>query len=127
LRIALYAIYGFGWVVVIASTFQISHLDFFGLRQVFAPLSSDAYEPVGLRTPFMYKIVRHPMMLGFLMVFWGSPTMTAGHVLFSAGATAYIIFGISFEERDLIEDLGSEYAAYRKRTPMLIPFFGRRK
>jgi protein-S-isoprenylcysteine O-methyltransferase Ste14 len=127
LHTALRAIYAFGWLVAIAATFQISHLDFLGLRQVWAPLTSAVYETVGLRTPFMYRIVRHPMMLGLIIVFWSSPIMTVGHVLFSAAATAYIVFGTRLEERDLLDTFGEEYAVYRERTPMLIPFIGGRK
>lgn len=126
-RITLYALYAFGWIAVIASTFQISHLDFFGLRQTLAPLTGTQYEAVGLRTPVLYRIVRHPMMLGFIILFWASPIMTVGHLVFSAASTAYIVFGTSLEEHDLLEEFGDDYSAYRKQTPMLIPFFGRWK
>lgn len=127
LSIALYALYAFGWVVVITSTFQISHLDFLGLRQTLAPLTGTRYEAVGLVTPVLYRIVRHPMMLGFIILFWASPIMTVGHLIFSAASTAYIVFGTSIEEHDLLEAFGDDYSAYRKQTPMLIPFLGRRK
>ena len=127
LRTAIYALYAFGWVFAIGATFQINHWDLFGLRQVLLPLTSGNHEELGLRTPFMYRIVRHPLMLGLLIAFWASPIMTVGHLLFSVASTAYIVLGTWFEERDLVKEFGNDYVAYRAQTPGLIPFPRRQK
>ncbi|MGZ3497629.1 MAG: methanethiol S-methyltransferase [Vulcanimicrobiaceae bacterium] len=127
LRIAIYALYAFGWIFAIAATFQINHWDLFGLRQVLVPLTSVTHEELGLRTPFMYRIVRHPLMLGLLIAFWTSPIMTVGHLLFSLASTAYIVVGTWFEERDLVKEFGNDYITYRAQTPGLIPFPRQRK
>lgn len=126
-RTALVAIYAFGWIFAIAATFQINHWDLFGLRQVVAPPASGAREELGLRTPFMYRIVRHPLMLGLLIAFWATPVMTVGHLLFSVASTAYIVLGTWLEERDLVKEFGNGYIDYRAQTPQLIPLLRRRK
>lgn len=115
----------FGWFLVFASTFMINHFELFGLHQAVNQLVGRAMPPMRFKTPMLYKIVRHPIYLGFIIAFWSTPTMTAGHLLFSAVATAYLFLGIALEERDLIALFGDEYRRYRKRVAMIIPFLGR--
>jgi methanethiol S-methyltransferase len=119
-RAVLYAVFAAGWVLVLAATVQINHFDLFGLRQVWLYFRGRPYTRLRFSTPALYKVVRHPLYLGWLLVFWATPTMTFAHLVFAAALTAYILAAIRWEERDLA-DLHPEYAAYRKRVPMLIP------
>ena len=116
-----------GWGIVLLSTFNIDHFDLFGLRQSFAGRGKRAVRPPDLIATGFYRIVRHPLLLGFLIAFWSAPRMTAGHFLFAAFNTVYILIGIQFEERDLTRLYRGAYTAYRKRVPMLLPPFGRAK
>jgi protein-S-isoprenylcysteine O-methyltransferase Ste14 len=118
---ALWAAYAVGWAVAISSTFLISHSDLFGLRQAWLHARHVRYSPPPFTERGLYRRIRHPLMAGFVVIFWAAPVMTAGHVLFAAAATGYILAGIAFEEHDLIQSLGSTYAAYRARVPALIP------
>jgi protein-S-isoprenylcysteine O-methyltransferase Ste14 len=117
----LWAGYAAGWVVAISSTFLISHSDLFGLRQAWLHARRATYSPPPFTERGLYRRIRHPLMAGFLIIFWSAPTMTAGHLLFAATATGYILAGMAFEEHDLRQSLGETYAAYRARVPALIP------
>ena len=116
----LNGLYVIGWLIVLAATFLINHFDLFGLRQVWLHLRGRAYKPIAFRTPGLYRIVRHPLYVGWLLVFWSAPVMTAAHLVFAAVTTAYILIAIQFEERDLVR-LHREYAEYRSRVPMILP------
>lgn len=117
----LWALFALGWLLALASTFQLDHWELFGLRQVVAPLRGHAMPDVQFRTPLLYRQVRHPLYLGFLLGLWAVPVMTAGRLLFAAGLSAYILVGIAFEERDLIDQFGDRYRRYRRRVGMLWP------
>lgn len=120
-RISVRALFWLGWVIVLASTFMINHFDLFGLRQVYLAWRGRPYTDLPFRTPLLYRMVRHPLMLGFLLTLWASPRMTLAHLLFAAGMTAYILLALRWEEHDLTSVLGQQYDDYRSRVPMLIP------
>ena len=121
----LWAVFFGGFLVVLLSTFIVDHFDLFGLRQVWRNFQQKSYEHPPFRVTFFYKFVRHPIYVGFIMAFWGTPQMSAGHLLFAVGMTAYMLIGIRYEERDLAGFLGDDYARYREKVPMLIPRVGR--
>jgi methanethiol S-methyltransferase len=116
-----WAAYAAGWAMALSSTFLISHSDLFGLRQAWLHARCARYSPPPFTERGLYRRIRHPLMAGFVVIFWASPTMTAGHLLFAAATIGYILAGIAFEEHDLLRSLGSTYAAYQARVPALIP------
>ena len=118
---ALWAVYAAGWAIAVSSIFLVSHSDLFGLRQAWLHARHVRYSPPPFTERGIYGQIRHPLMAGFVVIFWSAPVMTAGHLLFAVAATGYILVGIAFEEHDLIQGLGGTYAAYRARVPALIP------
>jgi protein-S-isoprenylcysteine O-methyltransferase Ste14 len=126
-RLAIWAAFWLGWAIVLASTFMINHFELFGLRQVFAVWRSRPQAETGFRTTLFYRVVRHPLNLGFIVAFWAAPTMTAGHLLFAAVTTGWILVAMQLEERDLLATLGARYAVYRATVPMLVPGLRKRR
>jgi protein-S-isoprenylcysteine O-methyltransferase Ste14 len=125
-RDVLYGLCAFGWGLVLVATFLINHFDLFGLRQVWLYLRGKEYRPLNFGTPGLYKIVRHPLYVGFFFAFWATPAMTAAHLFFALMTTAYILVAIRFEEHDLVTEHGVRYSEYRKQVPMLVPRLGGR-
>ncbi len=123
---ALLALFWAGWFVVLAATFMIDHFDLFGLKQIYANLKRrPATEPGFLKLGF-YRLVRHPIMTGFLIAFWATPEMTVGHLLFALVTTGYIVIAVlHLEERDLVAQIGDDYLAYQREVPAFVPSFGR--
>lgn len=123
ITLSLFGISAMGWMIVLLSTLMINHLELFGLKQVFDNLVSRRSGPTPFTINIFYAIVRHPLMLGFLIAFWSTPVMTYGHLLFAVVTTLYILIAVEFlEERDLQKIHGEQYTEYKRRVPMLIPF-----
>jgi protein-S-isoprenylcysteine O-methyltransferase Ste14 len=120
-RNVVIGVYLFGWLLLLYTTFLIDHFDLFGLKQVWRRLANKTYRAPVFRTPSLYKLVRHPLYIGWLTIFWAAPTMTVAHLIFALATTAYILIAIRFEERDLESAFGNVYVDYKARTPMLIP------
>ena len=120
-RVIFHGLYAAGWLIVLGTTFLINHFDLFGLRQVWLYLRGKPYTAVGFKTPGPYKVVRHPLYVGWFIAFCATPTMTIAHLVFAVGMTLYILIAIRFEERDLVDYHGEAYAEYRRTVPMLIP------
>lgn len=120
-QVVLYGLFAFGWGLVLLSTFLIHHFDLFGLRQVWLYLLGRPYEPLRFATPGPYRMVRHPLYLGWFFSFWMTPTMTLAHLVFAVMTTAYILVAIQLEERDLVREHGPLYEDYRRRVPMILP------
>ncbi|KHO24273.1 methanethiol S-methyltransferase [Mycolicibacterium setense] len=120
-QVVLWTLFWAGWAMVFSSTFMINHFDLFGLRQVWLNWRGRPYQELGFRTVMLYRVIRHPIMAGFIVAFWAIPTMTAGHLLFAAVSTAYILVAIQLEEHDLVAGLGDQYRDYRHRVAMLAP------
>jgi protein-S-isoprenylcysteine O-methyltransferase Ste14 len=118
----LYGLYGAGWLIVLSGSFMINHFDLFGLRQVFIHLRGREYTSISFRIPLLYKLVRHPLMLGFLIAFWATPEMTVGHLLFALGTTGYILIALQLEERDLVRAFGDTYRTYQRSVSMIVPW-----
>lgn len=125
-RLILRALFAFGFGLVLVSTFLINHFDLFGLRQVWLYLLGRPYNELRFGTPGPYRLVRHPLYVGWFFAFWMTPTMTVAHLLFSVATTAYILLAIQWEERDLVREHGDSYENYRRAVPMLVPFARRR-
>ncbi len=123
-RLGLYGIYAGGWILLLVVTFLINHFDLFGMRQVWYFLRGRQMPSLRFVTPGPYKLVRHPLYIGWFTIFWATPTMTVAHLLFAVLTSAYILVAIQFEERDLVRHHGRAYTEYRERVPMLIPGFG---
>lgn len=123
---ALTALFWGGWLVVLASTFMIDHFDLFGLKQIYANLKTRPATKPGFIKVGLYRLVRHPIMTGFLIAFWAAPVMTVGHLLFAVVTTGYIVIAVlHLEEKDLIAEMGDDYLAYRRDVPAFVPSFGR--
>ncbi|MFQ5702114.1 MAG: methyltransferase family protein, partial [Acidobacteriota bacterium] len=123
-RVVLWALFWSGWMLVFISTLLIDHFDLFGLRQVVLHARGRPYVEPRFRVTALYRVVRHPLLLGFIIAFWSAPRMTAGHLIFAAATTLYMLIAISLEERDQAAIHGEPYRAYRAKVPMLIPFLG---
>ena len=122
----LWAVFAAGWGIVILSTFLINHFELFGLQQAWFALRNRAAAAPRLRQPFLYKVVRHPLYSGFLLAFWATPHMTAGHLLLASGLSVWMLLAIHAEEKDLVAVFGHDYEQYRARVGMLAPGLGRR-
>jgi len=125
-RMLLRGLFAFGFGLVLVCTFLIDHFDLFGLRQVWLPLVGRPYTRLDFATPGPYRLVRHPLYVGWFFAFWMTPTMTLAHLVFAVATTAYILIAIQFEERDLVREHGRSYEEYRRAVPMLVPFRHRR-
>lgn len=123
----LWAIFGLGWLTVLLSTFLINHFELFGLQQAYFHVRGRQATQPQLREPFLYRVVRHPLYVGFFLAFWATPTMTAGHLLLAIGMSAYMLIAIQYEERDLVDMFGPDYQDYQTRVGMLTPRLRRRR
>jgi protein-S-isoprenylcysteine O-methyltransferase Ste14 len=117
----IWGLFWLGWLIAFISTLLINHFELTGLQQVYAYVREQKATAVTFRTPFLYRIVRHPMQLGVMIAFWAAPHMTVGHILFASGMTIYILIGLYFEERDLVRNFGDTYREYQRQTPKLLP------
>jgi protein-S-isoprenylcysteine O-methyltransferase Ste14 len=124
---ALIIMFWIGWLIVLTSTFMIDHFDLFGLKQIYLNLKQKEYSHTGFKKVLFYKIVRHPIMSGFMIAFWATPIMTVGHLLFAVTCTIYIYIAVKYlEEKDLVDSIGADYIDYQKEVGMLIPGVGKK-
>jgi methanethiol S-methyltransferase len=123
----MYLLFFLGWIILFITTFLIDHFDLFGLRQTYLELTNKVYKPLDFKIVAFYKFVRHPLYLGILLGLWATPLMTMTHLVFAILLTTYIIIGVMFEEKDLVKEFGEQYQSYKKKTPMLLPFFTKSK
>lgn len=123
----LAAIFWAGWLILLLATFMVNHFDLFGLRQVYLRMRGLDYSPPRFTQRALYRLVRHPIMLGFVIAFWATPRMSLGHCIFALATTGYILVGIALEERDLVRAHGEQYRAYRAQVPMLLPLGSRKR
>jgi protein-S-isoprenylcysteine O-methyltransferase Ste14 len=121
MKTSIITVYMFGWALVFISTFLINHFQLFGLQQVWYNFTNKSIPAAKFRTPSLYRMVRHPLYVGFIIVFWSAPTMTVAHLMFASITTIYILLAIQLEEKDLLDELGNEYQTYRQQVPMIIP------
>ena len=126
LGMVLLTLFGLGWLTVFIATWLLNHFELFGLAQAWRNFTGAAEPADNFKTPSFYRYVRHPIYTGFFLAFWATPAMTLGHLVLAAGMTAYILIGISYEERDLMARFGSRYAEYRGKVGMLFPGLGKR-
>jgi protein-S-isoprenylcysteine O-methyltransferase Ste14 len=127
LRAMIWAVFAFGWLQVLVMTFLIDHFDLFGLRQVWLHLRGKQYTRVHFATPAPYRVIRHPLYLGFMIAFWAAPTMSVTRLVFAVATTAYMLIAIQFEEHDLVHEHGASYEDYRRRVPMILPGLRRQR
>jgi protein-S-isoprenylcysteine O-methyltransferase Ste14 len=123
--VAMWVLFALGWATVLLSTFLINHFELFGLQQAWLDLRGRKAADPEFRTPFLYRLVRHPLYLGFVLSFWAAPVMSVGRLVFAAGMTTFILVAIGFEEKDLIALFGKRYEEYRRKVGMLVPGLGR--
>lgn len=126
LRLVIWGLFLTGFGIVFISTWLISHFELFGLSQAWSRIRNQPLPPKPFMTPFFYKAVRHPIYLGFFIAMWATPDMTMGHLLFAAAMTVYLVIGIRYEERDLVNHFGATYVEYQARVGMLLPGIGKR-
>lgn len=122
----LWALFALGWLIVLTSTFLISHFELFGLKQVYLHLRGSAPAAPQFRQPFFYRLVRHPLYSGFFLAFWATPVMSVGHLVLALGMSVYMLVAIGYEERDMVGHFGDEYENYRQNVGMLAPRLRRR-
>lgn len=121
--LVLTGVFFFGWLIVFLSTFMIDHFELFGLKQIFDNLKNRQTQNPKFQINYLYKIVRHPIMLGSIIAFWATPLMTVGHLIFAIMTTLYILIAVKYlEEKDLRKSIGKEYEEYQKKVPMIVPF-----
>lgn len=121
--LVLTGVFFIGWLIVFLSTFMINHFELFGLKQIFDNLKNKQTQNPKFQTNYLYKIVRHPIMLGFIIAFWATPLMTVGHLIFAIMTTLYTLIAVKYlEEKDLRKSIGEQYEKYQKEVPMIVPF-----
>ena len=121
----IWAVFAVGWMTLFLATFLLNHFELFGLQQAWQHGRPEGVAPTEMRTPLLYKMVRHPLYLGFVIALWATPHLTVGHLILAGGLTAYILIGIHYEEKDLVAHFGDSYRDYRRRVGALVPFLGR--